>query len=910
MKKSLYVLEFIFLMFFLDSFVYAADVTRYNTCSGNINNSSLSSECEDQESYVNNPTGENDTITWEEEIVSKSEDECGERVPYNIVILLDISSSMKNDNKQNNVVNAVNNMIDTLAGLVRNYSLDFQVNVCKFGHNYFGCSDFKTISSNLSANSSLKLSSSKYFVEFGSGNELSGQATYIQYGLYRAGEYLRGMSNNNAPMVILVTDGYPTKANSSILRSTSMTADNTFNNMTSARYAYYTLRQLINLRSVLDTKASSVGRSGQAKILTYNVNSLIANDAFSNFVLNPNSSTKNALDDNVSKEAYSLYQMVNGQSVYESFAGVWMKEDYGVYRGDPDDNTVTFTFDKNVYSGLSADVIKSSLRFFFPSGSNDDVKKIEVKFYKNNQSTVDTLCDSSARCSSSGSDSGFKYFKLGNFSWESGNYTRFANCLSGDGTCNYNKVEVVFTISDSLTYTRYDSLALPSNLVNNSFSGSASDFENVFSDSVKNEVCQETEEIVVEEETYRDDVSKYEYNNCSSKGVSISSLYYKVTADDEYYSTRDGNNPISEGRCIKVDSNRLEYIMTEDLIFNVGTLNSIGSIYAGGGFSWADTQVENNIYARFKYLYSDGGITKPVFTSIGLSAYDLLGNSVTKSYVGISELYSDSSCRTSVTMDDLDSAMRSSISENITKDTTAGTIASAFETVDSNDASVSNDVIDFSVVSPSYELSYSSSDLLYSTTRSLSYSLGWYRACLSDDGRTVSYTTAPTCDEKEVDGGFLRYTSLNQPDGEYYVSINNKNFSSVDGIEFEINISCPVNVVQILYDDPGDDGDLEVAYTYRSIDHNNPFPKGVIPFNWQAFMDDDDGRTRLSDSYLGGNLNYEISFRDEDLDDIANGNDYTDWSNIDVETGSSDFANKIKRNATYCPLGEFRDDCD
>lgn len=865
MKKYIYILITIFTFSISINMVNALDITRWNACSGNTSSITNSGKCADRSSTANtNVKPKSSNIEHEET------DDCGEQVPYNIVILLDVSGSMENGKKYEGAYDGVKAMFEIL----KNYE-GTQVKLCKFGHEKFVCysNDFKDKDYFDSMMPWIGRTKKDYYSQTGE------QATNIANALRNAGDYLSSSSvyiNGNAPMVILITDGYPTWDNTGNLSGT-----NHFNEMSSARYGYSVVKQLKSLKSKLSEAANNAGRSGQEKILTYNINKILQSDTFSKFILKPNSETLNDISKDENKEAYTLYQMINGQEVYETFAGVWNEEDYGIYRGKVSDSKkkITFNIEQTAYSDLEVKntTKDGGFRLFFPKGTT-----VNNIIYKRSYDIKDTtLC--SENCSSDIEDTTFATYKIKN--------SNVVECLN-DSKCSLTITATVSNLQPSSNYSKID---ISGTIVNSSFFGNAN--------SLKDELIKNISETICNKSTtkIKDEVKKYNYDNCKDKNVTISDIYYKTTED--YYQRADKTGKVPSGTCIKVSAT-VNYIMTENLKFTVGGLSSISSIYAGGGFTWSGTQVKNDITARFMYLYDND--SKPVLKNITTSYYNTSGNPATVDYVGISDLYTNLSCSNQLKISDIDKKIKESINENISD------ISNTFETLSSNDPNNLKEKIAVNTNKAKEKLDYKTDnqDLRYIT--SVTYSFSLKNACISKDGLTVRYT-ANNCNDNEIDGGNLRYTPLKYAKSSFNVNVNG-NLSSI-GIKFDIQASCPVGIKQILYectDKNCDPSKLKIAYKYRSIDTNNPFPKNVIPSNWKTFMQNTANVNRLKNSYNA--LNYSYTFKNDNLDKITNGSSYTSWSGI-KSSGTSDFVKKYFNTnpvsgINYCPLGEFKESCN
>lgn len=167
------------------------------------------------------------------------------------------------------------------------------------------------------------------------------------------------------------------------------------------------------------------------------------------------------------------------------------------------------------------------------------------------------------------------------------------------------------------------------------------------------------------------------------------------------------------------------------------------------------------------------------------------------------------------------------------------------------------------------------------------------------------------------------------------------NPSFLSEMTWKLNGTCSINVKDGYYgddsggSDPEPDGDDSgnskkvPLFRYRSITVNNPFPKGKIPKNWETWYNKKSNQTRILESYknMPNNPLYEITLSKfkkkgavliSDINNITT--HYLDMSNIDVNTGISDFVEEyfsIKATVSdksFCSVGTFnssgKDNCD
>ena len=894
MKKMVFLSLIVFASFVMAVDVEAETVGDFNYCTNSTTDNLGGGRCDEINS---SPQTTNADRTFYEDPF----EDCNP-VNYNVAIVLDSSSSMtdpacKGCSQRYVYANdALVKVIDALGDLKSVTGADYNISVFELydgpkGGRWYNISE---LYNNTELLGSLKLSSDNL-----------NDPTFIQGGLINAYRALTGINNGYAPMLVFVSDGIPTAAGDSLTLSGTGYLTKTFDGTIDQTSQYTWGRVLYHtVNTMVEVSESLHDLNDNAKVFTFQIGDA---SSLTRLVFNPNGDTLNNYNDNLPG-----INAIKGDSFVEAEATARGGTNTGrVAYGTASNNNKTLTFKINKNSSQAATDDKGNVEepliYFAFNLTKVSTKPYYINTNSNSLSSININGTTYGNCVFSNSD--------GNFTCTSSNGGRILveDKYDGVGTsdlviyellnlennkkyCNSSNkycsgMTITFNFKNSLSVTNFSAVTYNGTLLSEMSSGiivdayieaTGDDFINEFVEQIIKGICSANQG----DSGYS--VNGTDYNsNCVDRSTSISgNLYYQVCSI--FYNS--SGNLIMPGDCVEVIGNNIPYIITETLEFDIGSLKERTSIYAGGGFAWTNAYVKNTYDWYYKLLAEDGS---PMFSRITLDAYTTSNVSggtskVSISNVSISSLYTDDTCTNSLSVDTVENAVETSALGNVNTNMSSD-ISDSFDTIDS-DTGEEGDKISPIVSSSSEGKTYS-------------YNISLQRACLSKNGRTVRYTNG-SCFDDETDGGILRYTPLKYPTGSFNVNAIG-NYSSVDGITLNVNVSCPVDIAQILYDDSGD----EVAYTYRSIDHNDPFPKGVIPFNWQAFMDSG-GRTRLSDSYLGGNLNYEISFMDEDLDDIANGNDYTNWSNIDVETGSSEFANNIKRNATYCPLGEFRDDCD
>ena len=149
---------------------------------------------------------------------------------------------------------------------------------------------------------------------------------------------------------------------------------------------------------------------------------------------------------------------------------------------------------------------------------------------------------------------------------------------------------------------------------------------------------------------------------------------------------------------------------------------------------------------------------------------------------------------------------------------------------------------------------------------------------------------------------------------------------SIDTVP-NVKNTCYINVQNEFYDieSPGCNGAECVAdsdsfpingykFIYRSISVANPFPDDQIPQNWQNYIDNHGGLSRVHNSYngspayvskpttitgLSGNFNY------------ADKSDINEDGNVSSVITSQYFTENYSKSQLHCKLGEYKDgECD
>ena len=156
------------------------------------------------------------------------------------------------------------------------------------------------------------------------------------------------------------------------------------------------------------------------------------------------------------------------------------------------------------------------------------------------------------------------------------------------------------------------------------------------------------------------------------------------------------------------------------------------------------------------------------------------------------------------------------------------------------------------------------------------------------------------------------------------ISINIKgDFSSVKSLSISFGDKCFISVGT-----PGKNSPPPTQFSnliYRSIDVGEPFPaynasnsSDKIPVNWRSWYDNATNRSRLTNSYDDGKLNYTIDLNNDKISKInqdtnSKPNVYSsleEMNNNGTNNFVSEYATKKNINNKYCPVSEFDENCD
>lgn len=179
----------------------------------------------------------------------------------------------------------------------------------------------------------------------------------------------------------------------------------------------------------------------------------------------------------------------------------------------------------------------------------------------------------------------------------------------------------------------------------------------------------------------------------------------------------------------------------------------------------------------------------------------------------------------------------------------------------------------------------------------------------------VKYTNN-ACSNSEICKSDVYYVPLKWMNDKFNVFIdfgrvNTRSLSTINGINWHVDYTCDVDIVQMLYNKNG----KGYQFFYRPIDLNNPFPNRDPSINWISWWNNNINKEKLALGY--NNKEYSVALTPEDMrrlkeynEDKANnsGNNlgYLDYSIRD--NGKSNFVDRYMNRYTtdYNKLGEVR----
>lgn len=877
MKKKIFIILLAFIVFFAKiPFCYvdadevdfgAAGLGYTNTCQSSSTDVILDGDCDRGVTpTVTQTTSNSDIYITDHKTTTQGCTPDGD-IPYSVVFLVDGSGSMQGGTKITEVNKVIKNGLLALKNLDDKANHKVEFNVCVFGSS----TECKGWTSVKNANTN-----KNYFTE----NDIGGW-TYIQNGLQEAYYELNKSTkkDSNAPMVILLTDGYPTVYDQNYKIGQINEKDNVPNkskdkHFVDARYIYYTAKTLLNLKDKLRNE-SGFAYKENTKIMTFGTG-LNKNGELAKFLLNPNKANYDNLNNgDFSTEAKTLYNLAKGRVVYTGVARMTSAIEDGVSRVTVNKSTRTATFEisnksfQAFWSKWDKEVsfdpgkyYRLSFKVPFTRGQIESVK-IEGGASCKSGKTCWTKFDPKDNPNDNVPGHSYWSFKI--------NKEFITNKRNGQTV----KVEVKYKSGTNLeTYggTSYDNPFATSGGVDSSMIGSTSDVANQINSLIS--ITTECNPTSTSSDTpYKytsNSYDKYQHGSiCIANPVTLSTnAYYKVPSsltfgnnnksvtlnDIHFYQDTDTdfNTPLS---CVPVNKVSVPVVVTEASNFSL----QLGYVpYRGSGFTLKNGLLTNSIswyygasrenaptanisFTTGSYYLKSNGSDKDNYSVVSNSYGNLVKISTLKN-INLSDLYSNSNCTAQLYTGNIDETIWGSLKSNINSSVANNLANGALTSVDSNNPLVQNATVGVTV-----EQESSGDSLGHSTfdeRKSLKYDfkLLLNKACIAQDdnvdGSTngfIRYLETPNGDCSSLNGDYVdgfqgvtnaddTFSNVNQyyiptkyPGNTVYLNVNSEgaSLSSYLGVSIKYGLSCPANI--------GNSGSPPDLYTceWESDAHDN-----------------------------------------------------------------------------------------
>ena len=237
-------------------------------------------------------------------------------VNVDVIFILDTSSSMQSNDKDVTMINALNNAMGTILQNSNN-----RVGVIGYSDNWYKDSNSTVL---LELGHYTAKETGKYFTISGDGdntliksnvNGVNTQAqryvrgaTYTQIGIKEAARLLTQSSNtttsNRTPVIILLTDGEPTRYTTSYSNVGNYTNGDGTSNAITSNSAYYTILSAKYYKQQVDAKYDDA----TAQFYTIGIG-MDSKDKYQNILLNPNKTNVNAAK-NSSGKTKGVYDLL------------------------------------------------------------------------------------------------------------------------------------------------------------------------------------------------------------------------------------------------------------------------------------------------------------------------------------------------------------------------------------------------------------------------------------------------------------------------------------------------------------------------------------------------------------------------------------------------------------------------
>lgn len=837
-------------------------------------------------------------------------------VSYDVILMVDATKSMNDNSKISQANKAIKRVINELKK-----NEDNKLIVTKFNSKVDDLGDFKKIGD-------FKVDDYTNYLYNVEGKTNLGGQTNLQLALKESYDKFENQSygtNDRQPILILITDGYPTAGYESYDVTKKVLSNPIKGTSGGAEFAYYTARTFDSFKKNFKGKLIAVGVG------------IDTDDAYANFILNPNDTTyANLKNDTRSTESRVLYNaMANDTGTfYDSVFRMNGYPELGVFSATSvSGTTATFKLTKTECENYNKRIENSNkldnpYAFqFYPSRPNGDAYLV----YPSNGLSWKVKGKNQLVCSSNGTNVEYKFDKdiqtLDNINYKNG---WWSNSSDGD----------VIKISSSF----------------------GDDVINFITDNLNtNDSCDDshhdgygpTNTRSVNSTRYTSNSKDYSININVNDTFGRSVLYYKIP--DSFGPDNENNNLDgfkfydrideieSDGNkgksCVPVTDVSIPIIITEKSSIN---LNISDVKYAGSGFTLSG-DVNNVIEWDYLAKTKSGGALNILFPK-NVSGYYIVSHKDDNTnyyvvdndrqalkythlnYVDANDLFIDSDCSVNTGISSrLSSYVTASVNELITnriysKDVIKSVNSNEYDANKSYDKQI-NSFVNTNIVSSinnssvNLKLNIGTACIVLNdeTVDGVEYSNGDIR--YDKNGEGCNNNETPGINES---GSYLHYVPINYNSDIVVVKMDEVDFSSIDGISINYNLLCSSTV-----------GKKEMKYVYRSIDVSNPFPKGVIPSNWSDWWKSPGNSGRMYNSYNDSNLIYSISVGREkslsygsSLGDIREYNRnriYTDWDGMKSNGESSfvvgdknikKFNFYVKNTNSYCPIGQFNSGCD
>lgn len=701
---------------------------------------------------------------------------------------------------------------------------------------------------------------------------------------------------NTVPIVIFITDGYPTKDSNGTLGYTS-----------SARYFYTAAKAFNNLGKKLNNSKKNT------KFVTVGLGLDKSSSKAIKYILNPNSVTKKELDDLSPKnyqfiEDYKFNKLINGAGISGDKLG---REFIFSVASNPDvfmtgyskiSNGTTFTF-KNVGIPTDEELGGDKITIRNEGFVIGPIKK----GYKIDYVKVD----------------GKKVTNYKTKPFESGGEEKYFISLNGNmlGRIRNKNIKVKLKSRDAVAHYK--------NINSNNKKIDLNDLVTKYYSVKKYSDVKDIEVDEIQKWIKIDDSSN---NNKGPETIDVTEYTHNGISEEKTFNLGPGYvkkyNVTTKQYEMKPVSLYVNYLIDTSVSFDGGTLKNNPSTYAGGGFKFQDITLQ----AKSKWYYSGyavEGVPVVSYKSDGIS-YNINYNNVFKDSKGTYQMFKNAEELWSK----IDKEVNNFISDNSKK------FMLNFDTVDSNDPNNLNKEVKVDS-SSEYNRTVIDSDTYYT----VAYNYKVKQAC----GKGENFEYVDKCSD-----GFKLVNSYANEDGAYITGDDRYYFIPFGYKEKDAKVNVTLGISNKQYTttctvkvnssgnpcpDSGDSKpkSVEEQVSYRSIDVSNPFPRANrqyyrIPINWRNWyctgvgtsngcVENKNNINRLKGSYA--NIYYSGDYDSDKLTSIAkdtlnsSNNYYSSWENIDVETGKSKALddNFIKQQfsnsaPSYCPLGSFDKKCD